>query len=188
MNRTLAAAALASSMLATPALAGAGILPSCPTGQSFAANGITVTGAYIRGMVKGAQVGGAYLSIANTGSAADSLTGASSAAATDITLHQMRMNGNVMEMSAVEGGLAVPAGGSVALDPMGYHLMLTGMTQPFAEGECVQMVLHFAKAGDIAVELNVGGVAQREPPSGASSAPMEDMPGMEMSGMSSTGM
>ncbi len=177
MHKTIAAAAIASSMLATPALAAT----DCPYGQSFTAHDVTVSGAYIRATVKGAQVGGAYLSIANAGSDPDTLTGASSDAAKDITLHQMSMNGNVMEMAAVEGGLAVPAGGSVSLDPMGYHLMLTGMAHQFLEGQCVSMVLHFARAGDIPIELNVGKVNQDGPPG----APMEDMPGMEMSGMSS---
>ena len=109
-------------------------------------------------------------------------TGASSGAANDVTLHRMKMHGTVMEMAAVEGGLEVPAGGTVALDPMGSHLMLTGMPAPLVEGQCVEMVLHFAHAGDVPIELNIGGRAQMVPPIGAADPSME----MDMSGMSST--
>ena len=72
--------------------------------------------------------------------------------------------------------------GTVALDPMGYHLMLTGFSQPFVKGQCLEMTLHFAKAGDLKVELNIGGFAQSSPPSG-SDAPAEPSHTMDMSSM-----
>ena len=69
--------------------------------------------------------------VANSSSASDTLTGATSEAASDITLHSMTMDGDMMKMAPVEGGLEVPAGGNVALSPMGFHLMMVGMEQPF---------------------------------------------------------
>jgi copper(I)-binding protein len=153
----------------------------CPTGQSFAAGAITVTGAWLRATPKGAQSAGAYLTVANAASAPDTLLGASSEAASDITLHAMRMDGNVMTMTPVEGGLEVPAGGSVTLAPMGLHLMLTGMAQPFVAGQCVAMMLHFAKAGDLAIQLNIGSLTQDGPPTGADPAG-EGMGGEGMGG------
>ena len=184
--RSAALAALLVISTSSIALAHKGVIHTgCPYGQVFTAGGITVSGAYIRATVKGAQVAGAYLSVANSGTEADSLTGASSEAASSITLHQMHMNGNVMEMTAVEGGLEVPPGGSVALDPMGYHLMMTGMEQQFVEGACVAMVLHFAKAGDIPVQLNIGKINQDGAPTGApeGASSQPDMSGMDMSSM-----
>ena len=185
MNTTtkIAAAAASSMLLAAPASA-AGLLPSCPTGQTFTQGDITVTGAFSRATPPNAQSAGGYLTIRNAGSAADTLTSVTSEAAKDVSIHQMKMNGNVMEMSAVENGLPVPAGGTVSLDPMGYHLMLTGMAAPFVEGQCLDMVLHFAKAGDVTVQFNIGGYAQKTPPTGGASSSME-MSGMDTSGMSS---
>jgi copper(I)-binding protein len=151
----------------------------CPVGQSFSASGITVTGAFIRATPKGAQSAGAYFSVANRGSEADTLLGASSEAASDIGLHSMTMNGQVMEMAPIEGGLAIPPGGSTALAPMGNHLMLTGMEQPFIAGQCVEMVLHFAKAGDVPIQLNIAPLGADGPPTDRPS----EMPSMEMSGM-----
>jgi copper(I)-binding protein len=179
-------AALAAMLLVSlPSLGFAddGLVPAgCPAGAVFTQGGITVSGAFARAMLPHAQSAGGYFTIANTGPDADTLTGASSAAAPDIGIHQMKMNGQVMEMSAVEGGLPIPAGSSVALTPDGFHLMMTGMPKPFSEGACVALTLHFAKAGDLAVLLNVGSVAQDAAPSGG--VPVKSSGGMDMSGMS----
>ncbi len=155
----------------------------CPAGASFTQGGIIVSGAFTRAMLPHAQSAGGYFTIANSGTEADTLTGASSEAATDIGIHQMTMNGQVMEMSAVEDGLPIPAGGSVALTPDGFHLMMTGMPTPFKQGECVALTLHFAKAGDLPVLLNIGGVAQATPP-GDDGVSVKSSGGMDMSGMS----
>lgn len=189
MNTTtkIAAAAASSMLLVAPATA-AGLLPSCPTGQTFTQGDITVSGAFSRATPPNAQSAGGYLSIHNAGAADDTLVSVTSEAAKDVSIHQMKMNGNVMEMSAVENGLPVPAGGTVSLDPMGYHLMLTGMAAPFVQGQCLDMVLHFAKAGDVTVQFNIGGYAQKVPPSdGAASSSMETS-GMDMSMSSMQGM
>jgi copper(I)-binding protein len=150
-------------LLSTPALAA-----PCAFGQTFSKGAITVTGAYLRATLKGAASAGGYLTIANSGASPDSLTGISSDAAAGVAVHQMKMDGNMMEMSAVDA-LSIPAGGAVALDPMGYHLMLTGFPKPFAEGDCVSMTLHFAQAGDLPVTFNVGGFAQDAPPTAPAS-------------------
>jgi copper(I)-binding protein len=172
-------------LVTTPALSSPGIADSCRFGQLFSKGPISVTGAYMRATLKGAASAGGYLVIRNAGEAGDTLTGISSEAASDVAVHQMKMNGNVMEMSAIEGGLPVPAGGTVNLDPMGYHLMLTGLAQPFTQGSCVTMVLHFAGAGDLPVQFNVGGIAQDTPPTGSANGVSVRPSGqMDMSSMS----
>lgn len=187
--RSAALAALCVTATCGTALAHNGVMHNgCAYGQSFTTGTITVTGAFIPAVPKGAPTAAAYLTIANAGDA-DSLTGATSAAGS-IGLHKMSMEGNVMKMAAVEGSLAIPAQGTLSFDPMGYHLMMTGMTQPFAEGQCVEMVLHFAKAGDLPIELNIGAmgskVAPTARPDGTSSPmPAMDMPSMDMGDMSS---
>ena len=183
----LRSAALAAILLALStsfAFAHHGVVHTgCPTGQVFTQGDITVTGAFLRATPKGAQSAGGYLTISNAGSAPDTMTGATTEAATDALLHTMNMNGSVMEMAPMAGGLALPPGSTVALSPMGDHLMLTGMEQPFVTGQCVQMVLHFAKAGDLPIELTIGGPGQMTPPTG--DTPPASMPPMDMSGMSS---
>jgi hypothetical protein len=186
MNTTTKiAAAAASAMLLAAPVSAAGLVQSCPTGQTFTQGDITVSGAFSRATPPNAQSAGGYLTIHNAGAADDTLLSVTSEAAKDVSIHQMKMNGNVMEMSAVENGLPVPAGGGVSLDPMGYHLMLTGMSAPLVQGQCLDMVLHFAKAGDVTVQFNIGGYAQKVPPTDGAPASSMEMSGMDMSGMSS---
>ncbi len=181
---TIAAAAVSSALLAAPAAASDAFLASCPTGQTFAAGDITISGAYSRATLKGAASAAGYLTIHNGGTAADTFTGVTSPAATDVTLHQMKMNGQVMEMSDLPDGVPVPPGGNVSFDPMSYHLMLTGLAGPLVQGQCVPMVLHFAKAGDIAVQFNIGGIAQDGPVTDDGGSSSMDMGGMSsMPGM-----
>ena len=176
--RTAALAALLSLCVPSLAFAHHDVLhDGCPSGQTFTVGDIAVTGAFTRAMLPGAPSAGGYMVITNSGAAADRLTGVTSEAASNVDIHQMKMNGDVMEMAAVEGGLEVPAGGSVELAPGGYHLMMTGIEQPFDEGECVDITLHFEHAGDLDVLLNVGSVAQSEAPMGHE---MHDMSGMAM--------
>jgi copper(I)-binding protein len=186
----LAAAALASSMLLAPPASAAGLLASCPLGQSFSTGAITVSGAYARATPPAAQSAGAYLSIRNDGDTDDTLLSASTAAASDTMLHSSTMNGQVMEMAPMPDGLPVPAHGEAALDPMHAHLMLTGMSAPFAQGQCLEMTLHFAKAGDLPIQVVVGSFGQSGPvigdPAAAPASSMQmDMSGMSMDSMSS---
>lgn len=178
----LATAVLAGTILLTFPAAAQGLLPSCPLGQSFSKGDITVTGAYARATPPAAQSAGAYLSIANSGDSDDTLLSASTPAAGDTMLHATSMNGQVMEMTPMHDGLPVPAHGGAALDPLHGHLMMTGMTAPFVQGQCLEMVLHFAKAGDLPIQVVVGSFGQSGPVIGDPAAAPS---GLEMSGMSS---
>ena len=106
----------------------------------------------------GQPTGGGYFTITNAGKTADTLIGASSVAARSVTLHQMKMNGSVMEMRALPQGIDIPAGGTVTLAPHGLHLMFEKVTAPFKAGASVTVTLSFAKAGKVDVALPVGAI------------------------------
>jgi copper(I)-binding protein len=78
----------------------------------------------------------------------------SSPRAVSVEMHEMSMDGDVMRMRAVEG-VAIPAGGSVAFGPSGLHLMFTGVTAPFLEGEEIPVTLTFETAGAFEILLPV---------------------------------
>jgi len=103
----------------------------------------------------GRDISAGYVEIVNGTDAEDRLIGASSPRAERMEIHEMIMDGDVMRMRAVEGGLAVAAGETVALAPGGAHLMFFGVTQPFAAGETIPVTLSFANAGDVQVALSV---------------------------------
>ena len=97
--------ALAFTLSAAPALA-----------QEFKAGDIVIEKPWARATPKGAEVGGAYMTIENKGAAPDRLTGGTSDFAT-VEIHEMKSENGVMEMREVTGGLDIPAHGSVALAP-----------------------------------------------------------------------
>jgi copper(I)-binding protein len=178
MKSALYSAALGLALLATPALAHNGIEHGgCPADQTFAAGDLTISGAFTRAMLPKAQVAGGYLVIENKGTTPDRLIGGATAAAKVVQIHQMQMDGDMMKMSEVDGGLEIPAGGRAELTPGGYHIMLMGVGTPFKEGECLELTLKFEKAGDVPVVLNVGGTAAASAPEG------HDMDGMNHDNM-----
>ena len=127
---------------------------------SPAAASLSVRDAWASPTPGGAQVSAGYLTIVNGAEAADTLVSATSPRAASVEVHEMSMDGAVMRMRQVAGGLAIPSGGEVSLAPGGNHLMFMGVTQPFAEGESIPVTLTFANAGAVEVQLPV----QREAP------------------------
>jgi copper(I)-binding protein len=111
---------------------------------------------YARATVPGQPAGGAYLSIENKGSAPDKLVAMSSPAAKTTELHTMAMEGNLMKMREVEGGLEIKPGQKIAMQPgNGYHIMLMGLSKPLKAGDKLPLTLTFEKAGKVEVTLNV---------------------------------
>lgn len=150
---SLAAAAL---MLAvSPALAQSSASPA-----AVKAGTLTIEQPWSRATPAGAQVGGGYLRITNTGQEADRLTGGSAPVASRIEVHQMSMVDNVMRMKAVDGGLEIKPGETVELKPGSYHLMFMDLKEPLKDGETVKGTLVFEKAGSVAVDFAVRGMGQ----------------------------
>lgn len=107
------------------------------------------------GMDMGGGANGAiYMTINNTGDAADRLMKATGDIAKSIELHTVIKNGDVMQMRPVEA-IDVPAKGSVKLMPGGFHVMLIGLNRDLKLGDTVDVTLQFEKAGAIKVTATV---------------------------------
>lgn len=109
------------------------------------------------------KVGAGYTTIVNTGNSADQLWSAASPATVTVEIHTMTMDGGVMRMRPLPGGIAIPASGTVKLAPGGYHLMLIGLKAPLVAGTLVPLTLTFAKAGAVKVQLKVEAAGASEP-------------------------
>ena len=107
--------------------------------------------------------GAGFLTIRNAGSQADRLVSASSPAARTVELHTHIRDGEVMRMRPVAGGIVVPAGQTVTLQPGGLHVMLIGLTEALRQGGEVPLTLRFEKAGEAQVMLHVLGAGARGP-------------------------
>ncbi|WP_395645276.1 copper chaperone PCu(A)C [Terricaulis sp.] len=116
--------------------------------------GVTVSNGWASVTPGGVSVSAGYLDITNGGDQADRLVSASSPRAGRVSLHEMAMDGAVMQMRAIEG-LDIPAGATVSLAQGGNHLMFEEIATPFADGETIAVTLHFEKAGDVSVDLPV---------------------------------
>ena len=105
------------------------------------AEGITVSGAWVRGTVQGQTATGAYMQLKSADGA--TVVGVESPAAGIVEIHEMRMDGNTMRMRGVEK-LELPAGRAVELKPGGYHVMLMDLKAPLKKGETVPITLKSA--------------------------------------------
>lgn len=122
--------------------------------QQPPAGGVTVVEPWARATPGGAKVGAAYMELKAGAAGADKLVSASSGVAEAVELHTHVMDGGVARMRRVDG-IPVPANGSVALKPGGYHIMLINLKQQLKAGEKVKLTLKFEKAGAVDVEASV---------------------------------
>lgn len=122
------------------------------------ASSVMVMKAYARASATpGADSGAAYVSLMVHGEA-DRLVGVSTPAAKMAALHRTVEADGVMKMEHVDG-IDVPANGAIKMKPGGYHIMLMGLAAPLKEGDEIDLVLTFEKAGEVKVKAKVGGVA-----------------------------
>lgn len=137
-------------------LAFALLLPGMALADS-AHTGVMVETPMIAATPPNAKVAGGFVSLTNHQEEDDTLIAAriSSDVAGMVQLHQMKMDGDVMQMSEIEGGINVPAGETITLQPGGLHIMLMQMPGGLAEGQTHEMTLVFEKAGEIEVSFEV---------------------------------
>lgn len=113
-----------------------------------------------------APAAGGYLTLLNKGEAPDRLVAVQTPAAARVEIHEMKMDGNVMRMREVEGGLVLPPGQTVELRPGGYHVMFMGLKEPFTKDQRVPATLVFEKAGRLQVEFKVEALGAAGPAAG----------------------
>lgn len=172
--------AMGVAMIAALLLAGCRVATPAPSGSSGSdsTTGIRVVGAWARPTAMKAMgdshghgesksgdtamdgpVSAAYMVIENTGGA-DKLVSASADVAGVTEIHETKDMGNgVMGMQPVQGGLDVPANGSVTLKPGGYHIMLMKLKQDLTPGQTIKLTLTFQSGKEIALDVPV-----KEPP------------------------
>lgn len=116
---------------------------------------VEIRDAWVRATVKGQTATGAFMKITAKDDAR--LIGASSPVAGVTEVHEMKMEGDVMKMRAVPGGLDLPAGKTVELKPGGYHMMMMDLKAPLAKGSTVPLTLVFkdAKGVESRMELKL---------------------------------
>jgi copper(I)-binding protein len=124
-----------------------------PSAKPDAAPSVVVADAWCRATPNAARAGGCFATFQSTTD--DRLTGGSTPRAAQLQVHEMSMDGGMMKMGQIEGGLPLPADESIALAPGGNHIMLMELTQPLVEGETVPLTLQFGSAPAVTVQAPV---------------------------------
>lgn len=142
-------------LLATAAL----VLATAPAvlAQTATTGALTVQDPMLRATPPNAPVASGFVTVVNAGEDDDVLEAVMAAPdlSTDVELHEMAMADGIMTMRAVEDGIAIPAGATVALEPGGLHLMLNDLKVPLAPGDSHALTLRFRDAGQVTMDFPV---------------------------------
>lgn len=92
---------------------------------------------------------GAFAEIENHTAADVSLVGGTAEVAGKVEVHEVVMADGAMKMQQKDGGIAIPAGQAVTLEPGGLHLMLLALKNQLLEGDTVTITLDFEGAEDL---------------------------------------
>jgi periplasmic copper chaperone A len=145
------------------ALSSALVLAGHATAADYKLGTLQITEPWARATPKGADSGAAYLTVTNTGAAIEKLSCVSSDAAAQCQIHEMTMEGNVMKMRPVEGGLPIKPGETITLKPGGYHVMLVNLKAPLQQGQTVEATMKTDDGSTVQVEFPVAAIGAPAP-------------------------
>jgi copper(I)-binding protein len=160
--------------LATPA-PGVKVLAQAKTGDAHAGHGapaatapsaIKIEQAWTRATPNGAKVAGGFMKITNTGATPDRLIGGSADVSKLFEVHEMKMEGAMMKMRALEKGLEIKPGETIEFKPGGYHVMFIDLSTPIKEGDAIKGELIFEKAGKVKVDFKASAMGGAAPAAG----------------------
>ncbi|HEY2135678.1 MAG TPA: copper chaperone PCu(A)C [Xanthobacteraceae bacterium] len=126
--------------------------------HDYKAGDIVIDHPWARATPHGASVAAGYFKLTNTGTTPDRLVGGTSEAAGRVEIHEMSMDGGVMRMRPLKGGLEIKPGESVEFKSNSFHLMMLDLKHPLQQGQRVKGTLTFEKAGPVDIEYAVEGI------------------------------
>jgi periplasmic copper chaperone A len=133
----------------------AGIVAAPAVAADYDAGSMHISTPWARATPKGAAAGAGYMTITNNGTTPDTVSCVSDDASVQCQIHSATMEGGVMKMRPVEGGLDIKPGETVTLQPGGYHIMFVNLKHPLEQGQSVKATLKFEHAGTVDVEYPV---------------------------------
>ena len=102
-----------------------------------------------------ADVMAGFMVITNEGTEDDRLVKVTADISSNVQLHDMKMEGDVMKMVELPEGIVIPAGATVKLKPKSLHVMFMNVAKQPAEGEAFSGMLIFEKAGTVQADFEV---------------------------------
>lgn len=135
-------------------------------GAAEAGAGVSIADAWSREPAEGQTVGAVYGVITNGTDAEITLVGASSPVGERVEIHETLMDDEgVMTMQEREDGFAIPAGGELALEPGGSHVMIfdidaatypnpVEVTLEFDDGSTLDVSAEVRPIGDAGMDMD----------------------------------
>lgn len=154
-----------------PAIVASLLVGSPVFAQDVTVGAIKVAQPWVPAPPNAATSAGGYVTITNTGTEPDTLTGGTATIAGRVEVHEMSMDGGVMRMRELNPGLVIKPNETVTLSPGGLHLMLIDLKERPTVGVPIKGTLVFAKAGTAAIEFKVEPFGTRVPGDGARASP-----------------
>jgi copper(I)-binding protein len=128
---------------------------------------VTATAPWARPTVQGQMASGAFVTL--TASEPVTLVGVSTPVATVAELHEMKLEGDVMRMRAIDS-IALAPGKPLELKPGGHHVMLQQLKAPLAPNTSIPLTLTFKTAKGDTRQLALQVPVMATPPQGAAAA------------------
>lgn len=119
--------------------------------------GISIGKPWIRMIIPQRPAAG-YFTLSNDGDTPRALVGAASPGCGTLMLHESTSAGGVDQMEMVSS-IPVPAHGSVAFAPGGYHLMCMSPAESLRPGSSVPVTLSFADGNTVTADFPVRGAS-----------------------------
>ncbi|MFO1035181.1 MAG: copper chaperone PCu(A)C [Hyphomicrobiales bacterium] len=142
--------------LATALTLAAFVAPTPAEAHEIKFKDLVIVHPWARKSPMGADVAAGFMSITNNGKEDDKLISATAEVAPMVQLHDMKMEGDVMKMFEVPGGIAIPAGATVDLKPKHMHVMFMKMPKELPPVDTMfKGTLTFEKAGTVEIEYDV---------------------------------
>ncbi len=123
-------------------------------GNATAKSDLQFSNAWIRATPPNAQVAGGFVEIDNQGKD-DRLLSITSSVSNSVEIHEMKMDGDMMQMRQFKDGLQIPGKEITTLKPSGMHLMFIKPKQALVVGQKISATFVFAKAGKREVVFTV---------------------------------
>ncbi len=100
------------------------------------------------------DVAAAYFVVVNNGEEPDTLVAIASPMADRAQLHRLEARDGRMQMTRVDS-LPIPARGRVRLAPGGFHVMLHALQDRLEEGDTLELIATFSRAGAVRIPITV---------------------------------
>ena len=130
-------------------------IPAAAMAHEYSRGDLVIEHPWSRPTPPGTLMGVGYMTIHNHGENPVVLVAGDTPVAANVSIHETVSQDGLMKMRPLTSGLTIPAGETVALKPLSYHLMLEQLEAPLDSGDEVPLTLTFDGLEPMEVWLHV---------------------------------